>query len=342
MYQKYNAVVFILRGQPCHNAHIEILKRASRLADKLIVIIGSAYQPRTYDNPWTWQERESLIRKVCEFRISKNVELFIEPVRDSIYNNTAWAVRVQDIVAKYTLPTANIAIIGHEKDDSSFYLKMFPQWKNEYTGLIETLHASDIRDLYFRNDCNMNFLKGVVAQEVFDFLIEFKHDPAYQQIINEKTFNETYKRQYDHLIYAPTFVTTDAVVVQSGHVLLVKRRAEPGKGLWALPGGFLNAKTDKSLQDCMIRELIEETRIKLDERILVRNITGYHVFDAINRSARGRTITHAFHIELTDGPLPKVKGSDDAEKAKWVPLASVKSEMCFEDHFDIITHFTGI
>ena len=65
------------------------------------------------------------------------------------------------------------------------------------------------------------------------------------------------------------------------------------------------------------------------------------VFDAIDRSARGRTITHAFHIELPDGELTKVKGSDDAEKARWVPIAEVRSEECFEDHYEILQHFLG-
>ena len=44
---------------------------------------------------------------------------------------------------------------------------------------------------------------------------------------------------------------------------------------------------------------------------------------------------------LPDGELPKVKGQDDAEKARWVPIAEVASEDCYEDHFDIIQHFVG-
>jgi bifunctional NMN adenylyltransferase/nudix hydrolase len=65
------------------------------------------------------------------------------------------------------------------------------------------------------------------------------------------------------------------------------------------------------------------------------------VFDAINRSSRGRTITHAFNIILPDGELPKVKGSDDAAIAKWIPLADLDSTMIFEDHLDIIEYFVG-
>jgi bifunctional NMN adenylyltransferase/nudix hydrolase len=52
---------------------------------------------------------------------------------------------------------------------------------------------------------------------------------------------------------------------------------------------------------------------------------------------RGRTITHAYHIALPHNTeLPYVKGSDDADKAKWWPLSEVKREMMYEDHLDII------
>ena len=123
--------------------------------------------------------------------------------------------------------------------------------------------------------------------------------------------------------------------------MLIKRRAEPGRGLWALPGGYVNANTDRSVEDAMLRELREETMIKVPAPVLRGNIVRSRVFDAIDRSPRGRIITHAFHIQLPDGELPKVKGSDDAEKARWVPIAEVKSEECFEDHFEILQHFLG-
>jgi bifunctional NMN adenylyltransferase/nudix hydrolase len=122
---------------------------------------------------------------------------------------------------------------------------------------------------------------------------------------------------------------------------MIKRRSEPGKGLWALPGGFVNAGTDASVQDAAIRELREETGLKVPVPVLRGSITASKVFDAIDRSARGRTITHAFKFELADGELPKVKGMDDAEKAKWIPFAEIKSEECFEDHYEIISHFVG-
>jgi bifunctional NMN adenylyltransferase/nudix hydrolase len=336
--KKYDTLVLIGRFQPLHNAHLEIIKRATALTDQLVIITGSGKQPRTYKNPFTSTERAVMIKNATR---GLNMQVYVEENIDTIYNDQSWAVRIQGIVSKYNALGGKVGIIGHKKDDSSFYLDMFPQWGYENVGLIEFLSAVDIRDLYFKRDANMKFIQGVVPETTFDFLIDFKNTPEYEQIIREREFVANYKKQYASLPYPPIFSTADAVVIQSGHVLMIKRRSEPGKGLWALPGGYVNANTDKSVEDAAIRELREETMIKVPAPVLRGSIKRSKVFDAIDRSPRGRIITHAFHIELPDGELPKVKGSDDAEKARWVPIAEVKSEETFEDHYEILQHFLG-
>lgn len=341
MSKKYDTLVYIGRFQPAHSAHIETVRRATLLAKQVIIIVGSANQPRTYKNPFTSQERQCMLVDAlrgigdpqCSIRIEHNI--------DTIYNDQAWAIRVQNIVQKHTLGMTKIGVIGHDKDESTFYLKMFPQWGREHVELIEPLDATSIRDLYFRRDANLRFLERVVPAKVLNFLENFMHTKDYEQIIREREFIAGYKKQYESLPYPPVFVTTDSIVIQSGHVLMIKRRSEPGKGLWALPGGFLNANSDKSVVDCAIRELREETGIKVPVPVLVGSIKDNRVFDAIGRSTRGRTITHAFKIVLPDGELPKVKGLDDAEKARWVPIAEVKSEECFEDHYEILSWAVG-
>jgi bifunctional NMN adenylyltransferase/nudix hydrolase len=71
------------------------------------------------------------------------------------------------------------------------------------------------------------------------------------------------------------------------------------------------------------------------------------VFDYPQRSLRGRTVTHAYHIDINvkvEEGLPLVKGGDDAAKAYWLPLADlgINEDKFFEDHIDIIRHFTGL
>jgi len=342
--KKYDLMVYIGRFQPLHNAHAEIIHRAGAMAKKLVIILGSADTPRTFKNPFTVAERTSLLRSTVTNNMSLN-EVHIEPVRDSLYNDQAWAARVQSIVAKYSNTDDKIGIIGHSKDASSFYLRMFPQWEHEEVELLEQLNASDIRDLYFRDRMNFKFIQTVIPHQTLTFLEMFQKTPEYAQIIREREFIAKYKKQFEGMAYPPIFSTADSVVIKSGHVLMVKRRSEPGKGLWALPGGFVNANTDKSVQDAAIRELREETGLKVPVPVLIGSIMDSRVFDAIDRSARGRTITHAFKIVLPDGPLDKVKGMDDAEdvpwRQMWRQIASIRPDECFDDHYDIITWAVG-
>lgn len=338
MAKPYGTLVLIGRFQPLHNAHLEIIKRCTALTNYLVIIVGSARHPRTYKNPWSFEERARMIKAATA---GLAMQVYVEPNIDTIYNDPAWAVRVQGIHSKYRTLGLKDGIIGHKKDESSFYLDMFPQWEFVDVEQIEPLGATNIRDLYFKPDVNMNFVKSVVPPTTFDFLTKFKDTAEYSQIIREREFIEKYKQQYASLPYPPIFVTADAVVICSGHVLMIKRRSEPGRGLWALPGGFVNANTDKSVEDAAIRELREETGIKVPAPVLRGSIVRSRVFDAVDRSARGRTITHAFHVALPDGELPKVKGADDAERARWVPIADVRSEETFEDHFEIIMSFLG-
>ena len=333
--KKYDTLVLIGRFQPVHSAHVELIRRAVTLTKDLIIIVGSADQPRTYKNPWTSKERMMMLNNAIDNIDCGDTRVHIEDNVDTIYNDTAWMTRVQGIVSKYRCLGGRTGIIGHKKDDSSFYLEMFPQWEFEEVELLQPLNASSVRDLYFRQDANLNFIKGVVPQSTNRMLEGWLGTPDYLQVIKEREFVAKCKKPYESLPYPPVFVTGDAIVIQSGHALMVKRKAEPGKGLWAWPGGYLNAYTDKSIIDAILRELREETGIKVPYAVLRGSIVDIKVFDAVDRSPRGRIITHCAKIVLPDGPLPRVKGADDAEKARFRAIAEIRRDECFEDHYDM-------
>ncbi len=95
--------------------------------------------------------------------------------------------------------------------------------------------------------------------------------------------------------------------------------------------------------DGAIRELKEETKLKIPVSVLKGSIVNEKLFDDPNRSMLDRVITMAYHFSLTnDTKLPKVKGSDDAEKAFWCPINEIKEEMMFDDHFFIINYFLNL
>lgn len=109
-------------------------------------------------------------------------------------------------------------------------------------------------------------------------------------------------------------------------VLLIERGNEPYKGCWALPGGFLDM--EETLEECAIRELEEETGLKVS----IESIRQVGTYSRVNRDPRGRTISTAF-IAVVDSPLP-VKGQDDAARAEWFAIDSLPP-LAF-DHANII------
>lgn len=242
---------------------------------------------------------------------------------------------------------ARVGLIGMDKDASSYYLREFPQWPLEDVQHTATLSATELRRYLFEaGDIGFHggllMLRGNVPAPVYDMLEAFRRSsPSYAQLVAEFRFIEQYRAAWKDAPYAPTFVTTDAVVVQAGHVLLVRRRAEPGKGLWALPGGFVGQ--DEGLLDSCLRELREETRLKVPLPVIKGSLRARQVFDHPERSLRGRTITHAFHFEFAAGELPAVRGGDDADKARWIPIAEVMAmgPRLYEDHLHILEFFLG-
>lgn len=343
--KKYDTIVCIGRFQPLHNLHVKLIKEAKKRADKLIIIVGSADQPRTHKNPFTFDERCQMIWDAMSedsFSPGDIFKTIVCPNIDTIYDDNAWVIRVQNIVNNIVNENESIAIIGSEKDISTKeYLNMFPQWDKIDMPHEEIMNATDVRNLYFDTNMVNDYIKSVVPNSTYKFLQDFTLTEEYKNIVAEKEFIDNYVKKKEVYPYPIIAVTVDSVVIQSGHVLLIKRKHIPGKGLWALPGGYFDAFKDFDPVDGIMRELAEETKIDVPEKVLRGSIREVKWFSAPGRSLLGRSITFAAHIVLKDGEwkLPKIKGSDDAEKAMWIPLSEVEREMLFDDHFDILSHF---
>lgn len=186
------------------------------------------------------------------------------------------------------------------------------------------------------SDCVLDFLAGFIEDE----RAGDDGKTAYRTLCDEQAFVKHYHDIWAAAPYPPIHHTGDAVVVQSGHILMVKRRNYPGRGLWALPGGFV--EQGEAVLDTALRELIEETGIDMREKILRKNIFASEMFDAPYRSSRGRTITTAFLIHLDPGPLPRLaRQREEVDGVRWIPLFALTREQCFEDHYAIIRNLTA-
>ncbi len=108
------------------------------------------------------------------------------------------------------------------------------------------------------------------------------------------------------------------VMIQDGEkYLLIKRAANPDKGLWSVPGGLV--EVGERIEDAAVREALEETCLDVE---LVKRLG---VVDKIEYDDKGEVYYHFVIIQY----LAVVKGGemrpmDDALEAEWVTLDQLK------------------
>lgn len=124
-------------------------------------------------------------------------------------------------------------------------------------------------------------------------------------------------------------LSVDAVVFgyESGNisVLLIKRKYEPFKGNWAIPGGFV--KNNESLENAVERELFEETGIKINY------LEQLYTFGKPKRDPRGRVVTVAY-FGLVRPNTFIISASTDAEQVQWFHINELP-KLSF-DHKEIL------
>lgn len=336
---KYDFIVYIGRFQPPTIAHQAMIMEALEQGKQLIIFLGSDRASLSLRNPFTTEERKAMILR-CVSKKEQERIVFL-PIQDSAYNFTAWIAEVQRKVLTIIPEGSSVGLIGHYKDNTSYYLKYFPQWKQILVdSLYNGLSATEVRYNFLEKG---NDWKASVPFGVKNYLTELMcNDPyRFDVLLSEYKYIQNYKEQWASAPYPPTFVTIDALVMCNGHLLLIKRGHNPGKGQYAMPGGFLDQK--ETVEEGCIRELIEETKINTPIPVLKSCIKEVKYIDNPWRSLRGRTITFAHLIELNLRELPKVKAADDAAEVMWVKIGDLEKleGHFFSDHLQIIKYFLG-
>ena len=151
----FDYLVLIGRFQPFHNGHMAIVQEALTKAHNLVIVVGSSFAARSPRNPFTAQERIKMISD--SLSPEERARVHLVPVADHPYNYDKWLAEVQGAVHAVAFGTwrageTSIGLIGHDKDHSSSYLKMFPQWKQVEVSLHEVMNATDIREEYFTGE----------------------------------------------------------------------------------------------------------------------------------------------------------------------------------------------
>lgn len=337
----HEVVVLIGRFQPFHDGHAALLREALALGRRVVVVIGSAHQARSPRNPFSCAEREAMIRLALADEQAARVTFV--PMRD-YYDDARWVATVKAAVARVAPGAPDPALIGHFKDATSYYLKRFGPWRllaRERTGPVDATHlrAALLGAAGAAREAAAALVAQHVPEQVGRFIETWLRLPYADALHDEWVALDDYRRQWAQSPYPPVFVTVDALVTCGAHVLLVRRGSAPGRGLLALPGGFI--EQNEWLYHAAVRELREETSLDLFDALLDDCFAGARVFDHPHRSQRGRVITHVHRFDLHADRRPDVAGADDAAAATWVPIAQLASmeDRFYEDHFHILDDF---
>lgn len=124
------------------------------------------------------------------------------------------------------------------------------------------------------------------------------------------------------------------VIADQLHVLLVKRKDEPGTpypNTWALTGGFVDITKDSSLEACALRKLKDKTGVTTPY------LEQLGCWGDKSRDPRGWSVTHVYFALISAVSITTPASGTNVAEAMWVPVINtgVKETLAF-DHKDIL------
>lgn len=113
---------------------------------------------------------------------------------------------------------------------------------------------------------------------------------------------------------------------QQLHALLIKRRYDPFRDRWAIPGGFVSL--EEPLEDAARRELAEETGL---ENVYLEQL---YTFGEPQRDPRTRVISVAY-FALARADQQMIRRSNEAIEVGWFSVKHLPQPLAF-DHDNIV------
>jgi len=112
-------------------------------------------------------------------------------------------------------------------------------------------------------------------------------------------------------------VGVGAIIIHNGKILLEKRKNDPGKGKWSVPGGLV--ELGENIEETVLREVKEETNLEVENPQHVDVVT--HVSLDKNGKIKYHFVIIDYLVKVKRGTL---KAASDAEKLQWVPFDDVE------------------
>ena len=345
--------VCIGRFQPVHLSHLEMIRRALAMANHVLVIVGSAYRAPTPRNPFSWETRSEMLLQSLNAEERSRVTAL--PLRD-YFDTDRWSRQLAKTVTNFAvengIESSNILLVSRLEQSFVYDHACLSNWQHVKLDRFAEIDSSSIRSCLFSqvHDKYSNSSRKYAIDDLVDLLPEnvlksIEHwttQDQFRMLADEWLMLYEYKESWRSAPYTPIFVTADSVVKCGDKVLLVERGKAPGKGLWALPGGFL--EPNELIFRSALRELAEETCIDVEDQDLELHCKRSFVCDHPNRSERGRIITHAYFFDLGPRSLPQVTAADDANHVVWMEIGKIAEleSQVHDDHFMILDRCLGI
>jgi len=122
-------------------------------------------------------------------------------------------------------------------------------------------------------------------------------------------------------------VGVGAVIICNGKILLEKRKSEPGRGKWTVPGGLV--ELGESAEQTVMREVKEETNLEVDQPELIDVVNSITTDE--NGKIKYQFVIVDYFVKLKGGTL---EAADDAAELKWVTFNEV-------ENYDLTRSFRG-
>jgi bifunctional NMN adenylyltransferase/nudix hydrolase len=337
--------VVLGRFQLVHEGHLALIAKAIENDSECYILVGSADKSRNVCNPFTFEERKKMLgvsifnMKLCPRYLYQKFNLKeILPVQDCD-TDAEWINCIKNTIQdiKNNNKDSQVNLITCKKDDKTAnYIDLIKEAKI-FDNVIEVKPYLENGKIISAKDKRKEFFTNTPEYSCFwfsmdDYLEMQKKYIEAGLITEDDLYYANYKeevKQYPRIEH-----TADIAVFHGNNVLLIKRGKAPGKGLYALPGGFVNQ--NETLKECALRELKEETGLVIADRLHVRLLRN---FDNPNRSRRGRVITTLYTTLLPEDYDINVEAGDDASSVEWIEAGDalkMDKDAFFEDHYDML------
>ncbi len=278
--------IFIGRFQPFHLGHLSVIEKINQEEDvgEIIIGIGSSQVSHVFLNPFTAGEREEMVRKSL-VNIKKPFHIVEIP---DINSDKEWVSHVENLTPPFKIAYGGNPWVQELFKDKGYKVKNLDP--------LHQISATQIRE-------------RIIQRKKWQHLVPPGTLEVMKEINGAKRVREIYNK---HLRPA---VTTDLIIPRPEGIVLIKRRNGPGSifgGMWALPGGFVEAGKE-TVEQAAVREGFEETSLKINPLRLEL----FGVYSSLWRDPRQPTVSLAYIANETEGEL---KAGDDAADIGAFPL----------------------